>query len=307
MVSVIIPTYNCCELLPDAIESALGQTYPELEVLVIDDGSTDATAEACATFGDRVRYVRRDNGGTAAARNTGLRLARGEFVALLDHDDQWEPDKIRRQVEVAVADEKIGMVCTGGRVVDLASGRTTSEFLPPAEQDYHRLLAWCDVTCASTLLRRSTLDEVGGFDESVPGVDDWDLWIRIAWQHRVVGVRQVLTTVREHGQNQGHRYKRMYPIVRRVIDKARPLHPNCVECRRSMRTALALLRDDYYAKASRLSRHYMEERKIRKAVVVRIDGLMTCPKVLLRRPMRVLKNIAARLTPGTPMAGESST
>ena len=100
LVSVIVPTYNRAVLLSEAVNSVLLQTYQNIEIIVIDDGSTDDTTEVMATFGDRVRYTRRPNAGVNAARNLGLKQARGEFIALLDSDDLWAPFKIELQVRL---------------------------------------------------------------------------------------------------------------------------------------------------------------------------------------------------------------
>ncbi len=118
LVSVVIPTYNRALHLGAAIESALGQTYRPLEVIVVDDGSTDGTADVVATFGSDVRYLHQPNGGVAAARNLGLRHARGEFIAFLDSDDRWQPWKLAAQVELLRKRPDIGMVWTDMTAVD---------------------------------------------------------------------------------------------------------------------------------------------------------------------------------------------
>ena len=120
LVSTIIPTYNRSQDVVVAVQSALDQTYPAdlHEILVIDDGSTDDTAEVLARFGDRIRYVRKPNGGVSAARNHGIDLARGEAIAFLDSDDTWAPDKIARQVALLQARPEIDLVLTSIVVVN---------------------------------------------------------------------------------------------------------------------------------------------------------------------------------------------
>src|SRR6266540_6368104 len=101
LVTAIVTFFNQAEFVDTALSSVLAQTYPALEVIVVDDGSTDGTAARCAAWGDRIVYVRQANAGAAAARNSGLRLARGELIAHLDGDDLWEPEKLRVQVDAA--------------------------------------------------------------------------------------------------------------------------------------------------------------------------------------------------------------
>ena len=113
-VSVIIPTYNRAPFVGEAIESALAQTRPPLEVVVVDDGSTDDTADRVAHYGDRVVYVRQTNAGPATARNTGIGHARGDLIALLDSDDRWLPQKLEWQVPL-FDDPEVGMVHAGFR------------------------------------------------------------------------------------------------------------------------------------------------------------------------------------------------
>src|SRR5262249_49148666 len=112
-VSVVIPAYNCAPLVREAIASALAQTAPPFEILVIDDGSTDDSRALIAEFGSPVRYVWKPNGGVSSARNRGLAEARGDLIAFLDADDLWHPDKLRRQVEVLLERPELGMLGTG--------------------------------------------------------------------------------------------------------------------------------------------------------------------------------------------------
>ena len=119
LVSVIIPTYNQREYLVQAIESVLAQTYESVEVIVVDDGSTDDTAQAVATMGRAVRYIRQSNRGAAASRNAGIAHATGQYVAFLDHDDLWMPQKLAMQVSLFGEDAKLGLVYSAIRFFDL--------------------------------------------------------------------------------------------------------------------------------------------------------------------------------------------
>ena len=114
LVTVVVPAYNSSAFLRQAVDSALGQTYPFVEVIVVDDGSTDGTTEVVAGYGSKIVFIHQRNAGVAAARNTALRVARGELVAYLDADDVWDPDKVRRQVEFLAAHPECGLVHTTG-------------------------------------------------------------------------------------------------------------------------------------------------------------------------------------------------
>ena len=185
-------------------------------------------------------------------------------------------------------DPRIGMVHTAGRVVDLDTGRTTSVFTAAPAQDYHDLLKWCTVSCASVMMRRSALDAVGHFDESISGVDDWDMWIRLAWMYQVAGLKEELTELREHTGNQGKRYARMYPIVRRAITKRRPAHANCGACSAARRAALRQLRQDYFTKARDHAERIRSQGGFWPAIAVRFDGLCKYPEAIGRLPRRLL-------------------
>lgn len=185
LVCVIIPTYNRAPLLRRALDSVLSQEANgeqfDVEVLVIDDGSTDETSDLLQRY-PGVRYIRRtDNQGTSAARNAGLKEANGQYVAFLDDDDIWLPWKLRRQVELLEAHPEIGVVY--GQEIKRSS---QDVFVWPTVQDAHSgwilrsLLISCPVNTSSVLIRQSSLERVGYFDESLRCWEDYDLWLRLA-------------------------------------------------------------------------------------------------------------------------------
>src|SRR5690242_13247080 len=126
LVSVIIPTYNGTAFLRETIDSALAQTYPAVEVIVVDDGSTDDTAAVIAEYGDRIKGIAQANSGTSAARNTGIRASSGDYIAFLDHDDLWAPIKLARQMRVLRDHPELGMVYAGIRFFNHYTGQVTS-------------------------------------------------------------------------------------------------------------------------------------------------------------------------------------
>ena len=185
-VSVITATYNKADLLRRTIVSVLGQTAPPLEVLIADDGSTDHTAQMLAEFGGRVTHLRLPHRGQPAApRNAALAVARGEWVAFVDHDDLWLPQKLERQLALATPD--VGILCSNASLIDADDrplGRNQHEAHPLAKEPdpVRALIGGNFVICSSVLARASLVREVGGFceDPVLLGVDDYDLWMRCA-------------------------------------------------------------------------------------------------------------------------------
>jgi glycosyltransferase involved in cell wall biosynthesis len=186
-VSVIIPTYNRAAWVVEAVASVLTQTYGDFEVLVVDDGSTDATATALASCGGEVQVLRReDRRGVSAARNLGARAAAGDWLAFLDSDDLWLPDKLALQVEYMQAHSDLFICQTeeawirnGVRVNAPATCRKMAGeiFLPSLQR--------CLISPSAVLLHRRLFLDLGGFDESLPAAEDYDLWLRVAWRHPV--------------------------------------------------------------------------------------------------------------------------
>jgi GT2 family glycosyltransferase len=180
LVSVVIPTYNRATMVERAVRSALAQDYEALEVVVVDDGSSDDTAARLAVFGDRVRLVCHPvNRGASAARNTGIEAARGEYVALLDSDDLWAPDKTRRQLQF-MAERGLDMSCTGFRSVYGQGLPPVSKPRPYTERMGLEDLAWGIYVAPGTTLiaRRDVLVGIGGYDTSLPRLEDWELLLR---------------------------------------------------------------------------------------------------------------------------------
>ena len=187
-VSVIIATYNYGRFLAGAVESALGQTFRDLEVLVIDDGSTDATQDVVRCYlGDpRLRYYRTAHVGQPAAKNTGIRLARAPLVAFLDADDLWLPAKLERQVALFRGDPGLGVAYTRRLVIDERGREVAYEHPTPHRGRILEALFRNNgfIAFSSAVVRRAVLDEVGLFDEGLPLAIDYDLWLRVGLRYR---------------------------------------------------------------------------------------------------------------------------
>ncbi len=201
LVSVIIPTYNRQNFLKEALDSVLAQTYRPLEIIVVDDGSTDGTPWIIPRY--PVKYVRGPRQGVAAARNRGILLSRGDFIAFLDSDDLWKPQKIRQQIDffernpeaVAVQTEEI-WIRKGKRVNPRRRHRKPSGFF------FDRALELCLVSPSGVMLRRKALFEIGLFDERFPVCEDYELWLRLAARYPVFLIEEPLVIKRGGHEDQ---------------------------------------------------------------------------------------------------------
>jgi glycosyltransferase involved in cell wall biosynthesis len=197
-VSVVITTFNQAPYIAATIESALAQTRGADEIIVVDDGSHDGTADAIAPYRDRVTYIRQANAGVAASRNRGVAASRGDLIALLDGDDLWEPDKLARQIAAAVAHPRVPLIAANGVIFDEDGVRLDSLFDGPVRERLmeHRPLEWdcydallkrnLIFTTSQVLIPRWALARVGESDRRYRTCSDWDLYLRLARDHRFV-------------------------------------------------------------------------------------------------------------------------
>lgn len=208
-VSVIIPTYNRRDYVQEAIDSVLAQTYTDYEVIVVDDGSTDHTGEVLqARYGEGIRYKWQKNQGESQARNEGLSLSQGEYVAFLDSDDLWLPHKLARQLSELTLHPDVDMVFSQAWMIDEQGCRVQNmaplgSSLSPADYRYDALCVQNGIVGPSTvIIRRRLLDEVGGFNTAIRFGEDWDLWIRVAAASCIHFIPEVLACIRRHQGSQ---------------------------------------------------------------------------------------------------------
>lgn len=200
LVSAVIPAYNSERFLPLAITSVLAQTYAPVECIVVDDGSRDGTARVAAGFGDRVRYIRQDNAGASAARNTGIAAARGEYIAFLDSDDYWMATKIENQMAAIAREPTLVLLASGFEpepLVDDASVEVPhgEPFRPEALEVFDglkQLLRDSYLGTSTVIARTDALRAIGGFDTSLPIAEDLDLYFRLCKDRRYGLLRQPL-------------------------------------------------------------------------------------------------------------------
>ena len=209
LVSAVIPTYNYARFVGRAISSVLAQSYADLECIVVDDGSTDNTEEVIAAFGPAVRLIRQPNQGLSAARNTGIRAARGRYIAFLDADDAWHADKVSRQVALLDSHPETAVVGCGVRLMS-ADGETLGGKEFDAQASGHADLRaqqrrvavrefWVGGSGSGALVRREVFDEVGLFDTSLKAAEDWDMWMRLAARYTIRNVQDALVSICIHG------------------------------------------------------------------------------------------------------------
>ena len=184
-VSVIIPTYNRAELLKRAIQSVLHQTYQDFDIVVIDDASTDDIRGMVESFNDdRIHYIRHgSNRGPSASRNTGIRATKAKYIAFIDSDDEWLPEKLEKQLAIfETASERVGVVYTAfWRIAE--QGQTYFPWLNMSQRggDIHdALMNENFITTSVVVIRRDCFEKTGMFDEGFPMWEDWELWIRVS-------------------------------------------------------------------------------------------------------------------------------
>jgi len=218
-VSVIIRSHNRRDTLPSAIQSVLKQTYKDFEIIVVDDASTDGSREFLSTFDDdKVHCIQHgENLGPAAALNSGIEASRGEFIAFLDDDDEYVPDKIERQLEILDSSPpEIGLVYTGIRLVNKA-GKIVGQRLP--SRSFWLGLSHSDFIGPTPLVRRECFEKVGLFDENLPYFEDRDMWLRVSDKYDFAFVKSPLLKMREHPGRLSYNYERQVTALKKLYQK----------------------------------------------------------------------------------------
>ncbi len=192
-VSLIIPTFNRCSTLNRALTSVLQQTILPDEIIVIDDGSTDATAQMISREFPQVNYIAQGNKGVSAARNRGIQLAQGDWLAFLDSDDTWLPEKLTTQLHALKKSPKLKIchsdeiwIRNGVRVNAMHKHKKSGGWI------FKQCLPLCAMSPSAVMIHRSVFDDVGLFDESLPACEDYDLWLRISAKYPVLFIEQAL-------------------------------------------------------------------------------------------------------------------
>ena len=202
-ISAIIPTFNRAHLLPRAVDSILSQTLPPHSVIIVDDGSTDGTEKLIKKNYPEIKYLKQDNLGVSAARNAGITATSCEWLAFLDSDDEWLPEKLARQMgllnlapamKICHSDEI--WIRNGKRVNPLKKHSKSGGWM------FKKVLPICCISPSSAMIHRSVFDNVGLFEESLPACEDYDLWLRVTSSYPVLYISEKLVVKHGGHQNQ---------------------------------------------------------------------------------------------------------
>jgi len=219
-VSVVIPTYNCAQYIAEAIESVLNQTYKDFEIIVIDDGSTDNTQEIIKPYLNKIKYIYQQNSGPSAARNRGIKEANGEYIAFLDADDIWLPQKLELQIKFMETYFNIGLTFTDMSFFSDKKGIIKNSFLKNmkifnklcvqslssyekkfSEKIFNALIEENFIPTPSVIVKKQCFNKVGLFDETLFVVEDRDMWLRISLFYDVGFINKPLVLRRFHKKN----------------------------------------------------------------------------------------------------------
>ncbi|MDR3585587.1 MAG: glycosyltransferase [Desulfosporosinus sp.] len=225
-VSIVIPTYNHARYLPYALVSVMNQSYANIEVLVIDDGSTDGTAELVRPYCSIINYIYKENGGTPSALNLGLSRATGKYICWLSADDMMIGEKVAKQVELMESDPSLGFSYTSFVVID-ATGKkqydVKSLYFSDKREMVTKLMEGCFINGSSVMMRRSCLGKIGNFDEDLPQAHDYDLWFRFLRHYACGFLAEPLLGYRWHGENMSQNPNEACSIM--VKERAKRLFP----------------------------------------------------------------------------------
>ncbi|RFC49185.1 MAG: Glycosyltransferase involved in cell wall bisynthesis [Verrucomicrobia bacterium] len=269
-VSIVIPSYNSAKYLPETLQSVLQQDYQDFEVIVVNDGSTDDTESwfAAHVSDPRLRLITQANQGPSTARNTGIAASRGEYIAFLDSDDLWHPTKLTKQLEILDGDPHAAMVyCWLANIDHLGNPtgkirRYFSEGMVWPELIKHNFIG-----CGSNaMVRRRCFDDLGLFDPATTGIEDWDMWLRIADHHPFRVIREPLVYYRQHPASLSNNWFVLEKSFQRVLEKAFSSTEAAKTRLKSMSYAMAYLCLSWKPVQSRHRNHVDSSRLLRQAV-----------------------------------------
>jgi glycosyltransferase involved in cell wall biosynthesis len=200
-INVIIHTYNNERFIGETIESVLSQTYKDYEIIVVDDGSTDNTRDALLPYMGKIRYHYKENSGIASAKNAGIRLSKAKYIAFFDHDDLWDPDKLKIQMEYFNKNPQVGLVYSKYTSFKDGKNLRTKPKKGYSGWIFAKLLSKSIIQTSTVMVKKECLDAIGLFDESFALADEYDLFLRIAREFQCGFVDKELTKYRVHDSN----------------------------------------------------------------------------------------------------------
>jgi len=224
IVSIIIPTFNRAGMIHRAIESIKLQTFNDWELIVVDDASTDSTEEIIQTYmrdDQRIRYIKHEkNQGGSAARNTGIKNSKGSYIALLDDDDRWYPEKLRLQYDYLQNYPETGLVYSGFCYVDYETDKIIKSVRPRYQGNVSSIILKNNIIGSPTpLIRNECFQRAGLFDEKLSSCQDWDMWIRISQYCSFAYVKECLAEVTMHGRQISSDLSSKIDSRKKLLDK----------------------------------------------------------------------------------------
>src|SRR3990172_347270 len=223
LVSIVLPTYNCAAFLPHSIGSILAQTYNSYEIIVVDDGSIDNTKEVLTPFMQKINYIYyHQNKGSHVARNIGIQSSRGKYIAFIDADDIWLPEKLQTDIEYFETHPEVNMVYSkhlnidqNGRMLDEASQKRL-----PSGNIFTQLFSEQNfIITSSVVVRKEIFETTGLFYEQLSNCQDWDMWLRIAFYFKVGGINTPLVKYRHNPHSLSKNRNNVLKYQKMVIDK----------------------------------------------------------------------------------------
>jgi len=215
LVSVIIPAYNAQQFIAEALDSVFSQTYKNFEVIVINDGSTDGTQKLLERyknkFGEQLIIINQSNQGQVIAKNNGLKVAKGEFIAFLDSDDKWAPEKLQLQLDLMSKSSNIGLCYTEAILINEKGAKIGYRQVNDLYKGkcFERLIMRNNITASSVMIRKECIDKVGFYDEKLKTCENWDLWLRISRFYELSFIKKPLAYYRIHKGHMSNQINRM--------------------------------------------------------------------------------------------------
>jgi len=231
-VAIIIPCYNSQATLTQTLDSALGQSFADLCIVTVNDGSVDETdiilQEYAQRYPEKLCVISQANKGQTIAKNVGIQNSCSEFVVFLDSDDLWTPDKLEKQMALMLSKPNVGLCYTAATQIDIHGAHVGEINVSQALRGkcFNELIVRNNIVASSAMVRRSALEDVGLFDESLRACENWDLWIRIAHGYDVDFVDEPLTCYRLHSNNMSKNVAKILQARLQVIDKHLPAGSN---------------------------------------------------------------------------------
>jgi glycosyltransferase involved in cell wall biosynthesis len=296
VVSVIIPCYKQAQYVGAAIESVLSQEYPNVEVVLVNDGSPDDTHQVAAQYEGRIIYIEQPNSGVAVSRNNGFARASGEYIKFLDADDVLTPAMLKLEMEVA-SKNAVDIVASKHIEVNVDMHPLREVEAPDYQADaFHKLIRGNLAPPLCFLIRRKCLDKVGGFDQKMTPHEDWDMLLRLAAAGFSFGIAPTATALyRVHPASASKNLDRMYDSALRVLFKNESSHADCAACHRAIRQCRAMQRYVYLRRnwtglfrAQPLPERAARLRRIAMRSIANPAFFGTMMRMVLRQPARFL-------------------